>query len=68
MVLMKKDGVFKYVADAHIETFRNDGYIIDGEETQGQAEKFACPHCDKEYATQATLDRHIAQKHATNED
>lgn len=26
--------------------------------------KFVCPHCSKEYATQANLDKHIAEKHA----
>lgn len=25
--------------------------------------KFKCPHCDKEYTTQAALDKHIKDKH-----
>ena len=25
--------------------------------------KFKCPHCDKEYTTQAALDKHIKEKH-----
>lgn len=32
MVLMKKDGVYKYVPDVHIEEFRKNGYVVDGEE------------------------------------
>lgn len=28
--------------------------------------KFKCPHCDKEYTTQAALDKHIKEKHPDN--
>lgn len=30
---------------------------------KGADDKFKCPHCDKEYATQAALDKHIKEKH-----
>ncbi len=30
---------------------------------KGSDDKFKCPHCDKEYSTQAALDKHIKDKH-----
>ena len=37
---------------AEIEALKKDG-----------DEKFKCPYCDKEYASQASLDKHIKEKH-----
>ena len=77
MVLMRKGDVTEYVPDVFVEAYRNDGYTVDGEsveevsnvETPEDAEesaeeKFVCPHCGKEYKTEANLVKHIAEKHA----
>lgn len=38
---------------AEIESLKKDG-----------DEKFKCPYCDKEYSSQASLDKHLKEKHA----
>ncbi len=80
MVLMRKGEATKYVPDCFIESYRKNGYIVDGEEATvvapsedvvtddgkdvSDAEEFACPHCGKEYKTAANLEKHIAKEHA----
>jgi len=38
------------------------GLIID-EATQGSTASFACPHCGKEYKSEAALNKHIEKEH-----
>lgn len=80
MVLMRKDNITEYVPDCFIESYRKNGYIVDGEvatvvappeddatdndENVSDAAEFACPHCGKEYKTAANLEKHIAKEHA----
>ena len=76
MVLMQKGDVKRYVPDIFVNAFRKDGFLPFGEggveDTTVEAaspsisegpKTFACPHCDKTYAKEATLKRHIAEKH-----
>lgn len=55
-------------AELHAEIVRlkeeNDSLHAEIEALKkGSDDKFKCPHCDKEYSTQAALDKHIKEKH-----
>ena len=78
MVLMTDGKTKKYVADVLINFERRNGFKVVGEpdvvpeETPNDVapleeetpKKFKCPYCDKEYASEATLARHIKEKHS----
>ena len=59
-LMAKENGEKKYVPDVFVEAFRRDGYEVVGEKS---VKRFNCPHCDKSYASEATLRKHIEDKH-----
>ena len=42
----------------------DDGADNCGENGDAEPDKLVCPFCGKKYASQATLDRHIKEKHS----
>ena len=42
----------------------DDGADNCGENGDSEPDKLVCPFCGKKYASQATLDRHIKEKHS----
>lgn len=79
MVLMKKGNIPEFVPDCFVANYRKNGYIVVGEEVtpdtddepvndenpaDEDTDKFICPHCGREYKSEANLEKHIAEKHA----
>ena len=79
MKKMLKDGKTKFVADALVAGYKKAGWQteeeaaapphVDPEEGKTAPEgdaaetKFTCPVCGKEYKSETTLAKHIAEKH-----
>lgn len=69
MVWMEKEGAIEFVPDVFVEFYKDQGYKIKGEcdvveaTKEERSDKHKCPHCGKEYAKLANLEKHIATAH-----
>lgn len=77
MVLMTNGKKKVYVPDLGVDAYRKRGFLIFGEDgvdnippksappsvSEEVSDGYRCPHCGKLYAKEATLKRHIADKH-----
>lgn len=80
MVLMCKDDKKIYVPNIFVESFKANGYAIDGvkseekqrEEIHGENDdfddevKYVCPHCNKEYKSEKAFNKHL-ETHSSSE-
>lgn len=80
MVLMKKDNEKKFVPDIFVESYKANGYTIDGENPEKEHReendgengdfddevKYVCPHCNKEYKSEKAFNKHL-ETHSNSE-
>ena len=66
MIFVKKLNVVKKIDDSRLDEYTRAGFVLvetEADTTDEAPIRFACPHCDKDYATEATLAKHIEEKH-----
>lgn len=75
MKLVMKDGKLTWVPDAIVKYVESQVVFPDDNASDNSPEAdpaddpeeaFRCPHCDKEYVSEAALKKHIASKHSTD--
>lgn len=64
-MLISKNGIYRDVDEKNFFRYKEKGYT-EVPEAQPPA-KFPCTECEKEYASEAALAKHIADKHPKKE-
>ena len=70
MIYVKKLNIVKYIDEKRLGAFEKAGYAVISEVLPGNeppADRYLCPHCERDYATAEGLAKHIQSKHGESE-